>query len=68
MFYCFSLHVSGNFVLIIRRKYRTYATPGICLSIWMTVWYAEPCIPDSHPYRVTPGVAQVRYFLHMMDT
>ena len=27
--YCFSLHVSGNCVLIIRIKYRTYATPGI---------------------------------------
>jgi hypothetical protein len=33
MFYCFSLHVSGNYVSIIRRKYRTYATPGICHSI-----------------------------------
>ena len=31
--YCFSLHVSGNYVPIIRRKYRTYATPGICHSI-----------------------------------
>jgi hypothetical protein len=25
---------------VIRRKYRTYATPGICHSILMTVWYA----------------------------
>ena len=30
MFYCFSLHVLGKFVPIIRRKYLTYATPGIC--------------------------------------
>jgi len=37
MFYCFSLHVSGNYVPIIRRKYRTYATPGICHSTQMTV-------------------------------
>jgi len=27
-------------VPIIRRKYRTYATPGISYSIQMTVWYA----------------------------
>jgi len=33
MFYCFSLHVSGNYVPIIRRKYRTYATPDIFHSI-----------------------------------
>jgi len=30
----------------------------LCLyySVWMTVWYAgwnPPCIPDSHPYRIT---------------
>ena len=31
--YCFSIHVSGNYVPIIRRKYRTYATPLICHSI-----------------------------------
>ena len=31
--YCFSLHVSGDYVPIIRRKYRTYATPGIRHSI-----------------------------------
>ena len=30
--YCFSLHVSGNYMPIIRRKYRTYVTPGICHS------------------------------------
>jgi len=26
------------------------------VTVWMTVWYAgwnEPCIPDSHPHRVT---------------
>ena len=37
--YCFSLHVSGNYVPIIRRKYRTYETPGISHSIQMTVLY-----------------------------
>ena len=31
---------------------------GICHSVWMTDWYAgwnetAPCIPDSHPHRVT---------------
>jgi hypothetical protein len=29
----FTLHVSGNYVPIIRRKYRTCATPGICHCI-----------------------------------
>jgi len=41
--YCSSLHVSGNHVPIIRRKHCTYATPGICHSIQMTVWYAVLC-------------------------
>jgi len=27
-------------VPIIRKKYGTYATPGICHSVWMAVWYA----------------------------
>ena len=36
VFYCFSLHVSGNCVPIIRRKYRTYATPGI--TYLLTPW------------------------------
>jgi len=40
MFICFFLHVSGNYVPIVKRNCRTYATPGICHSIWMTVWYA----------------------------
>jgi len=34
------LDVSGHYVPIIRRKYRTYATPGVSHSIYMTVWYA----------------------------
>ena len=41
---------------IIRRKYRTYATPGIFHSRHKTVWYAgriPPCIPDTHLSRVT---------------
>jgi len=37
--YCSSVHVSVKYVPIIRRNYRTYATPGICHSIWMTVWH-----------------------------
>jgi len=39
-FYCFSLHVPGKYVPIIRKKYRTYETPGICHPIQMTVWYS----------------------------
>ena len=37
--YFFSLHVSGDRVPIIRRNNCIYATPGICRSVWMTVWY-----------------------------
>ena len=59
--YLFSLHVSGNYVPIIRRNICIYATLGICHSVWMTVWCAgwnesvfhSTCIPDSHPHRVT---------------
>jgi hypothetical protein len=56
--YFYSLRVLGNYVPIIRRNYRINATPGICQSVWMTVWYAgwnkfPSCIPDGHPHRVT---------------
>jgi hypothetical protein len=37
--YFFSLHVSGEYVPIIRRKNCIYATLGTCYSVWMTVWY-----------------------------
>ena len=36
----FSLHVSGDYVSIIRRNFCIYATLGTCYSVWMTVWYA----------------------------
>ena len=55
--YFFSLHVLGDYVPIIRRNNCICATLGICHCVWMTVWYAgwciPPCIPGSHPYRVT---------------
>ena len=38
--YFFSLHVSGDYVPIIRRKNCIYATLGICHSVWMTVCHA----------------------------
>jgi hypothetical protein len=38
--YCFTLHVSGIYVPIIRRNNCIYTTPGIFHSVWMTVWYA----------------------------
>jgi hypothetical protein len=38
--YFFSLHVSGDYVPIIRRNNCFYVTLGICHSVWMTVWYA----------------------------
>jgi len=48
--YFFSLHVSGDYVPIIRRNNCIYATLGTCYSVWMTVWYAgwndiPSCIP-----------------------
>ena len=54
--YFFSLHVSGNYLPIIRSRNSIYATLGVCHSVWMTVWYAgwiPLCITDSHPQRVT---------------
>jgi len=50
-----SLHVSGDYVPIIRRNNCINATLGVCHSVWMTVWYAGwiLCIPDSHPYRIS---------------
>jgi len=52
--YFFSLHVSWDYVPIIRRNNCNYARLGICHFVWRTVWY--DClvgIPDRHPYRVT---------------
>ena len=51
--YLYSLHVSGSHVPIIRRINCINATPGICNSVQMTVWYAgrneiPTCIPDGH--------------------
>jgi len=34
------LHVSGDYVPIIRRNNCVYATLGTCYSAWMAVWYA----------------------------
>jgi len=57
--YCFSLHVSGDYVPIIRRTNCIYATLGTCHCVRMTIWYAcwneknPPCILDSHPHRST---------------
>ena len=52
--YLYFLHVSGNYVHIIRRNYCINATLGICHSVWMTDWFAGwgSYIPDSHPHRV----------------
>jgi len=47
--YFFSLHVSGDYMLIIRRYNCIYMTPGTCYSVWMTVWYAGAYAP----YRIT---------------
>ena len=44
--YFFSLHVSVDCVLIIRRNNCIYATLGICHCVWMTVWFAGR---NSHP-------------------
>ena len=46
--YFFSLHVSGEYVPIIRRNNYIYAT----LGTYHSVFRIPPCIPHSHPYRV----------------
>jgi len=56
--YFYSLHVSSDYVPIIRRNNCIYATLVTCYSVWMTVWYAgwsflPLCILDSHPHRIT---------------
>jgi len=45
----FSLHVSGNYVPIIRGNDCICATLGICHAVDDCL----VCIPDSHPHRVT---------------
>ena len=40
LFSIFSLHVSGDYVPIIRRNICVYATLGTCYSLCMTVWKA----------------------------
>jgi hypothetical protein len=35
-----SLHVSGDYVPIMRSNNCVYATLGTFYSVWMTVWYA----------------------------
>jgi len=53
--YFFSLHVSCDYVPIIRRNNCIYATLGNCYSVWMSGMQGgiPPCIPDSDPHRVT---------------
>jgi len=53
--YFYSVHVSGNHVPIISRINCIRAIPGICHSVWTTVWYADliqTCIPGGRPHRV----------------
>jgi len=46
--YTIFLHVSGNYVAIIRRNNCTYATLGICHSVWMTKCRIDTIIfPDD---------------------
>jgi len=40
-----SLHVSGDYVSIIRRNNCVYATLGTCYSVRMTVWYVGAYAP-----------------------
>ena len=50
-----SLHVSGDYVPIIRRNSCVYATLGTCYSVWMTVWCAGAYAPAHcqfcNPYK-----------------
>ena len=47
-----TLHVSDDYVPIIRRNNCIYGTLGICNSMWMNVWYAgrnNPAYQRDHP-------------------
>ena len=64
--YLYFLYFSGNHVPIIRRINCISAVPGICHSVWTTVWYAgwdfiPSCIPDGRTHRVT-------YTMYHLDT
>jgi len=44
-------------------------TPGICHSMWMTVWYAGWDETSNHPHTVTiTGCRMIQLFLLMMGT
>ena len=49
-----SLHVSGDYVEIIRRNNCLYATIGTCYSVWITVCYSgrNSFHPEYPPYDV----------------
>jgi len=70
MFISFLYMFPVEYVPIIRRNNCIYATLGTCYSVWMTVWYAgwnetlpfsfiPPCIPDSHPHRITSNKCRI---------
>ena len=44
-FYYQSLHVSGDYLPIIKRNNCIYATLVTCYSVWMTVWYVGVYAP-----------------------
>ena len=56
-----SLHVSGDYVPIIRRYNFVYATLGTCFSVWLAVWYAGAYAPAyqtaTHTEKQVPSVA-----------
>jgi len=56
-----SVHVSGNYMPIIRRTYCIYAT--------LVFFFFSTSIPDSHPFRVkSTSFAWIQYVLLMMGT
>jgi len=56
--YFYSLHVSGNHVPIIRRINCVNAIPGICHSVWTTVWYAYQTVVHTEWH--IPGIALIQ--------
>jgi len=61
--YFFSLHVSGDYVPIIRRNNCICATLDTCHSVWMTAYQTV-----NHTEWQVPSVAQIQLFLLMMGT
>jgi len=59
----FPLHISGNYVSIIRRNNCIYVTVGVCRSVWMTVCYD----PMTDPWTLHTRQSSTQTDKHQMS-